>query len=486
MFGSLKQVFETGEIYDWGSYYDQDNLTGSFQHSIVKLGDSLCVTTKNISKVEISKGEIARLKDEIALKATDKYFTVVNNMDQGFCIIEVIFDLEGKATDYRFLEINPLFEKQTGLKNAVGKTIRELQPAHEDHWFEIYGKVAKTGKSIHFENEAAHLLDGVWYDVFAVPFDKPAKNRVAIFFDDITERKKNERRQNYVLKISEVIRSIGDPELIEDTVTSIAMEYFGADRCYYCRIDGGDAVISRDAASGDLPSVQGTYPLSDFKLFKEIVDQGRPFIVEDVRSGNLLDSRLKELCLQLKIISFINIPVVKNEKVVGILCLVQSSPRIWKAAEKELVTETAERIWAAVERARALEDLQRSEEQLQKLLGQRDEFIAAASHELKTPVTSIKAYAQILEKQIKEKGGIANFQIVASLSKQIGRLTALINHLLDVTRIAEGKLSMNFGSTDINELLQERATEIGATSHHQFIFNLTPVPLVNIDRERIG
>src|SRR5262245_2742521 len=91
------------------------------------------------------------------MDATDKYLILFNNMEQGCCIVEMIFDDTGKACDYRFLEVNPVFEKQTGLLQAAGKTMRQLQPSHEEHWFQIYENVVKTGQSIHFEREAANL-----------------------------------------------------------------------------------------------------------------------------------------------------------------------------------------------------------------------------------------------------------------------------------------------------------------------------------------
>jgi PAS domain-containing protein len=66
-------------------------------------------------------------------------------LDQGFCTIEVLFDETGRANDYRFTDVNAAFEQQTGLRNAVGKRIRELTPFLEDFWFQIYGDVARTG-----------------------------------------------------------------------------------------------------------------------------------------------------------------------------------------------------------------------------------------------------------------------------------------------------------------------------------------------------
>lgn len=90
---------------------------------------------------------------------------LLDAFDEGFCIIEVIF--EGDApVDYRFLEVNQAFEQQTGIVAAVGRSMREIEPQHERHWFEIYGRVARTGRAERFENRA-HLLGDRWFDVFA-------------------------------------------------------------------------------------------------------------------------------------------------------------------------------------------------------------------------------------------------------------------------------------------------------------------------------
>lgn len=113
-----------------------------------------------------------------------------NSIDEGFCIIEMIFDERKKPIDYRFILINSSFERQTGLKDAVGKRMREFAPNHEEHWFEIYGKIALTGESLRFENRAEQLHR--WYDVYAFRFGDAQNNQVAILFNDITERKQSE------------------------------------------------------------------------------------------------------------------------------------------------------------------------------------------------------------------------------------------------------------------------------------------------------
>ena len=120
----------------------------------------------------------------------EKYRTILDSIDQGFCVIEVLFDDADNALDYRFLEVNRVFEKQTGISNAVGRWIREILPAHEEHWFQIYGQIALTGEPRRFENPA-HAL-GRFYDVYAFRVGRPEQRQVAILFNDITERKQAE------------------------------------------------------------------------------------------------------------------------------------------------------------------------------------------------------------------------------------------------------------------------------------------------------
>ena len=110
--------------------------------------------------------------------------------DQGFCAIEVLFDESGRAVDYRFLEVNAAFERQTGLHAATGRRMRELAPAHEEHWFRIYGDVAVTGTAVRFEQEAAAL--NRWYDVYAFRVGDPLLRHVAVLFNDISARKRAE------------------------------------------------------------------------------------------------------------------------------------------------------------------------------------------------------------------------------------------------------------------------------------------------------
>ena len=120
----------------------------------------------------------------------ERYRTLFESVDQGFCIFEMIFDAQDRPVDYRFLEMNPMFEAHTGLHDAVGRTAREMIPTLDAFWFETYGRVAQTGEPVRFENAAPAM--GRWFDVYATRLGGPDSRRVALLFSDITARKQSE------------------------------------------------------------------------------------------------------------------------------------------------------------------------------------------------------------------------------------------------------------------------------------------------------
>ncbi|WP_204493243.1 hybrid sensor histidine kinase/response regulator [Archangium primigenium] len=121
----------------------------------------------------------------------DRYRTVLDSLEVGFCIIEVLFAPDGKPVDYVFLDKNLAFERQTGLSDVVGRRMREFAPEHEQHWYDVYGQVARTGVPVRFENRAESLA-GRWYEVHALRLGAAGENRVAVLFNDVSQRKRME------------------------------------------------------------------------------------------------------------------------------------------------------------------------------------------------------------------------------------------------------------------------------------------------------
>ncbi|WP_051933466.1 ATP-binding protein [Massilia sp. BSC265] len=132
----------------------------------------------------------SQVKAQQEQRATSElYSTLIASMDDGFCIVEVLYDEAGKPVDYRFLDINPAFEAQTGLKDARGKTVRELVPDSNDtHWAELYSSVALTGRPLRLVEEGSPI--GRWFNIYATRVGDPKQGKVAVLFSDVTESRR--------------------------------------------------------------------------------------------------------------------------------------------------------------------------------------------------------------------------------------------------------------------------------------------------------
>ncbi len=118
---------------------------------------------------------------------------------------------------------------------------------------------------------------------------------------------------------------------------------------------------------------------------------------------------------------------------------------------------------------------------------QKDDFLGIASHELKTPVTSIKAYAQVLGAMLTKEGEHKKADMVLRMDAQVNRLTNLIGDLLDVTKINSGKLQFNRNWFDFNRAVSETVEDLQHTTHrHKLIMEFTETGRVYSDRDRIS
>lgn len=134
---------------------------------------------------------------EAALRQSEERFSaILQTIEAAFAIVQVKFDADDRPVDYQFVEVNPAFERQTGV-DLHGKWVTEFAPELERFWFDAYGHVAKTGEPASFESYAQAF--GRWFDVRAVRVGAPADRRIAILFNDVTQRHDAEDR----LRVSE-------------------------------------------------------------------------------------------------------------------------------------------------------------------------------------------------------------------------------------------------------------------------------------------
>ncbi|UOR06534.1 PAS domain-containing protein [Hymenobacter aerilatus] len=400
-------------------------------HLVEWVGAASDITTR-----KQAEQEALHLKDEVAQYAEDKYRTLFNTIDEGFCLVELLYDAQGTAVDYRFLEVNQAFERQTGVRDVLGKIRSEIPIKSETYWLETYAQVVRTGQPMRYENY--HADTARWYEGYVARMGGAGSRQVCSVFSDVTTRKQAEatlqeraKRKSFLLQLSDVLSPLADAVAIQAAATLVAQQFFQADRCYYGEIIHGKCLIRRDARHAGLPSVAGEYDLDQLPLFSATLRAGQPIVVEDVQTTPLVDESLRQLCIQLQVISFINVPVIKNDQPVGVLCVVHSTPRHWTPLEINLVQETSERAWAAVERARIEEQLFTLNRQLEQLVAERTHELRESRDLLQSVFDTSLLAVSVLHAVRNEAGEIQDFRIAIvnkELVRAIGR-TDLVGKL---------------------------------------------------------
>ncbi|MEP0919788.1 PAS domain S-box protein, partial [Leptolyngbya sp. DQ-M1] len=369
----IRQVIETAQVVEGESTYTNPaGQIGQYEYTFVPLlaADGSVEAVGGRTQVVTE-----RRQAEAALRESEaKYRSLFESMDEGFCILQLIFDEEQKPIDYHFIEVNPAFEQQAGVKNALGKTVRELAPNIESFWIDLYGTVALTGEPRRFTDYSQVV--GRWFDVNAFCVGEPHEHKVALLFNDITERKQAEERLRRAAKLdafrislADELRPLADPVEIQATATRVLGEYLNANRVAYFEVRGADYVVERDYVN-DAVALIGGYPIDSFgsKLLAEFC-AGRTVCVSDVSTDPYLSPDQRSAYTAIQIGAHISIPLVKNGEFVAGLAVHTSEPRAWTEDEVALAEEVAERTWAAVDRARAeaivaadLQDTQRLRE----------------------------------------------------------------------------------------------------------------------------
>lgn len=136
----------------------------------------------------------SRRETEGRLRSSQQeYQNLFNSIDEGFSVLEVIFDENGAPADFRFLEVNEAFHRQTGLDAPVDKLAKQIVPDLEKEWFDVLGRIAISGEGERFE-APARALDR-HFEAYGFPVGPVDERRVGILFRDISDRKRAEAHQ---------------------------------------------------------------------------------------------------------------------------------------------------------------------------------------------------------------------------------------------------------------------------------------------------
>jgi len=300
--------------------------------------------------------------DQALALSEARYGALFAAMATGFCVIEMKFDAADRPVDYRIVEGNKAFEEMTGLVDPYGKWVSEIAPGLEQHWFDLYGGVARTGEPVRFENPAD--IFGRWYDVQALRIGQPGAWQVAILFNNITERKQSETRQNALLELNDAIRDLTDAGEIAQASAQVLARTMGVSRAGYGTVDTAaeTITIARDFNQPGVNSIAGVLSFRDYGSYIEDIKRGETVAIDDVAR----DTRTADTAEALRAISagsFVNMPLMEQGRVVAMVFVNHATARHYTDSDLRLMREVAERVRTATERARSEAALRDSEAQ---------------------------------------------------------------------------------------------------------------------------
>jgi PAS domain S-box-containing protein len=413
-------------------------LTSFAGHAAIAVENARLYDAAQCELAERTRVEAARRESEA------KYHTLFREMLDGFALHEIICDGQGHPADYRFLAVNPAFERMTGLKAQaiIGQTVLEVLPGTERYWIETYGKVALSGEPVVFENYAAELKKH-----FQVTAFRPAPNQFACIFADITERKRLERElqdeRDFALQ---VFNTVGQGLTVTD-----AENRFVRVNPAYARLFG----YAPQDLLGKHPA-ELTAPEDRAVLAQARLDRGQG-------KTTTYESRL----------------IRKDGSYAHVL--ITGAPRLTDgeyAGTIAAITDITERKQAEETLRQTLADLQHSNTDLER-------FAYVASHDLQEPLRMVASFVQLLGERYRGQLDADADEFIAFAVDGAKRMQTLINDLLEYSRV--GTRGEPFRPTDANAALDDALwnldlaiSDAGATVTHD------PLPTVIADPTQLA
>ncbi|WP_170294925.1 PAS domain S-box protein [Roseospira navarrensis] len=370
----------------------------------------------------------------------------------GVAIHEMLFDDSGAPCDYVFLDVNPAFERLTGLNAAhvIGRRVRELLPETEPFWIERYGQVCRTGTPVRFEAHSG-ALEGD-YQVSAFPL---GRSRFAVSFVDISEVKKAQDDLRAAFSRFDLAMKGANDGLFDWNLQT--------NEIYY---------------SPRWKSMLGYAPdeLADhFSTWEDLVDP------DDREKGwamlnDYIEGRRDTFNLEFRMrhkdghwMDILSRAFLERDATGAPVRLVGTHVDISERKQFERELQTARLSAESATKAKS-------------------EFLAAMSHELRTPLNSIIGFADMMNHEV--IGPLPpHYREYADLISSSGLLLLeTINSILDLAKIEAGKLDLTRRATDVADLIDEVLSLLSVQAESKRLLLRRAVPdalMLSVDPMRI-
>lgn len=217
--------------------------------------------------------------------------------------------------------------------------------------------------------------------------------RGRVWWEPATRRDRagsNAQLDAYRVALADRIRSVTDPMEIQYEAARLLGERLGTDRALYVEVlpDAETLQVTAGYPREKLEPVSARHSFSDFGA--DIVDQlrrGEPVVVSDVSEVSSGDDLAAYRAID--VAAYLTVPLLRDDRLVGLVTLHQSTPREWGETAIDMTRETVERTWDAVERARSEQELEATNETLERLTEAARELISADEPTIRTRVTEL-------------------------------------------------------------------------------------------------
>lgn len=423
---------------------------------------------------------IGQRQRTLSKELSDRRFRkLFESMADGFALHELVYDAEGRPVDYRFLEINGAFERQTGLRaeNLIGRRLYEILPETEPFWLQRYAPVAQGRGAIHFEHYAL-VLDRY----FSVTAYSPEPNQFATLVTDITPRKRIEEKLARYESLQRLLtdmalRFINLPTKEIEVATRSALEEIGrftrVDRAYQFRYDWEKRIMVNThewCADGITPQIDDLQDVAMDAIPKwvDTHQRGEVLYVPDATKLSS-ENPLREILISQDIRSLVTVPLMQGNRCIGFIGFdAVRDVREWTEEEIALLKVMAQ-LLANVYVRRENEEQQRLlEQQVQQTqkLESLGLLAGGIAHDFNNLLTTILGNADLAQRDISPvspvRENLRNIEIGAR------RAADLCRQMLAYA----GKGSFLVDAFSLNELIEEMVHLLKTSISKRALFNL--------------
>ncbi|RYY75969.1 MAG: response regulator [Gammaproteobacteria bacterium] len=436
----------------------------------------------------------ARKESEIALRQSEERYRVLfEAMDEGFCVVEKIAN-DNSADDFKVLVANPAFQKLTGFVDAEGRCIKEIVPGQLGFWKDIFNRLDNSQESTHFECENHYSQR--WFEISLFRLPNVYGPHIAVLLKDIHDQKRIEeelrasaQRDAFRVALADAFRVATDPAEVQQISCRMLGEYLNVNSVIYTELSAENDLINEHEYTRPNTRIDGRfYAWRNNELLNEKFLAGETIAARDIRNFPALTSQQLKLCHSLNIATFISIPIVHDEQIVAALNITHSKPCICSESEILLIKEVAERTFDAIDRVRAEQAVCQREIELREADARKNEFIAVLSHELRNPLAPILNALHIIEAA--EIGSKASTDAQVVVRRHVGLMSRLIDDLLDITRIAQGKIQLKTTKLELNKIISQTVRDHSSIfEKNELTLTFNPAPedtWVKGDRSRLS